>query len=92
MLNNSLAPIKRAGLFFGFMGAAVFALTLGSNLQETNPASSEAVAQAKLERHEPTDTRLAAVDAAQRSVGVTKRAIGGSQQAMLPRADRAVMR
>lgn len=92
MLNNSLAPIKRAGLFFGFMGAAVFALTLGSNLQETNPASSEAVAQAKLERHEPTDTRLAAVDPAQRSVGVTKRAIGGSQQAMLPRTGNTVLR
>ncbi|HEY5794276.1 MAG TPA: hypothetical protein VIU82_04615 [Bosea sp. (in: a-proteobacteria)] len=92
MLNNSLAPIKRAGLFFGFMGAAVFALTLGSNLQETNPASSEAVAQAKIERLAPTDTRLAAVDPAQRSVGVTKRAIGGSQQAMLPRTDSTVMR
>lgn len=92
MLNNSLAPIKRAGLFFGFMGATVFALTLGSALQETNPTSSEAVAQAKIERQVPTDTRLAAVDPSQRSVGVTKRAIGSSQQAMLPRADGAVTR
>jgi predicted cobalt transporter CbtA len=92
MLTNSLAPIKRAGLFFGFMGAAVFALTLGSGLQETNPASSEAVAQAKVERQVPTDTRVAAVDPSQRAVGVTKRAIGSSQQAMLPRADGAVTR
>lgn len=95
MLSNSLAPIKRAGLFFGFMGAAVLALTLGSSLQETNPASSAAVAQAKLERQVPADTRLAAVDPAQRavgSVGVTKRAIATSQQAVLPRADGVILR
>ncbi|CAN5267040.1 hypothetical protein BH10PSE8_BH10PSE8_14890 [soil metagenome] len=92
MLYNSLAPIKRAGLFFGFMGAAVFALTLGSGLQQANPGSSESVAQAKIEQHLPADARLAAVDTSQRSVGVTKRAIGGSQQAMLARADRAVLR
>lgn len=92
MLNNSLAPIKRAGLFFGFMGAAVFALTLGSGLQETNVNSSAAVAQAKLERQAPVDVRFAAVDPAQRAVGVTRRAIGGSQQAMLPTADRAILR
>ena len=92
MLNDSLAPIKRAGMFFGFMGAAVFALTLGAGLQETNPASSEAIAQAKIERQVPSDTRIAAVDPSQRTVGVTKRAIGSSQQAMLPRADGAVTR
>ena len=92
MLNNSLAPIKRAGLFFGFMGAAVFALTLGSDFQETNTASSAAVAQAKLERQVPADARFAAVDPGQRTVGVTRRAIGGSQQAMLPGSDRAVLR
>jgi hypothetical protein len=92
MLTNSLAPIKRAGLFFGFMGAAVFALTLGSGLQETNADSSAAVAQAKIERQVLTDTRFAAVDPSQRSVGVTKRAIGGSQQAMLPREERSILR
>ncbi len=92
MLTNSLAPIKRAGLFFGFMGAAVFALTLGSGLQETNRDSSAAIAQAKIERQVPSDTRLAAVDPAQRSVGVTRRAIGGTQQAMLPRAEGTVTR
>lgn len=92
MSSNSLAPVKRAGLFFGFMGAAILSLTLGSGLQQTNPASSEAVAQAKIERQIPTDTRLAAVDPAQRSGGVIKRAIGTSQQAMLPRADGSVIR
>lgn len=83
MFANSFAPIKRAGLFFGFMGAAVFALTLGSGLQQTSPDSSAAVAQAKIERQLPSDTRFAAVDPSQRSVGVTRRAIGSSQQAML---------
>lgn len=92
MLNNSFAPIRRAGLFFGFMGAAVMALTLGSGFQETNPDSSSAVAQAKIERQEPTDTRFAAVNPSQRSVGVTKRAIGGTQQAMVPRTDRVILR
>jgi len=92
MLNNSLAPIKRAGLFFGFMGMAVFALTLGAGLQETNSESSSAVAQAKIERQFPPDARFAAVDSSARSEGVAKRAIGGSQQAMLPRTDRAVIR
>ncbi|KRE11841.1 hypothetical protein ASE63_18985 [Bosea sp. Root381] len=92
MLNNSLAPIKRAGLFFGFMGAAVFALTLGAGLQETNSDSSSAVAQAKIERQLPTDARFAAVDPSQRSDDVAKRAIGGSQQAMLSNANRAVLR
>ena len=92
MLNNSLAPIKRAGLFFGFMGAAVFALTLGSGLQETNRESSAAVAQTKIEHPLPSDTRLAAVDPSQRSVGVTRRAIGGSQQAMLSNASNVVTR
>ena len=92
MLTNSLAPIKRAGLFFGFMGTAVVALTLGSGLQDTNHDSSAAIAQAKIERQIPLDARLAAVDPSQRSVGVTRRAIGGSQQAMLPRTDGAVIR
>ncbi len=92
MLNNSLAPIKRAGLFFGFMGAAVFALSLGSGLQDTQGTSSAAVAQAKIERQVPTDARLAAVDPAQRSVDVTRRAIAGSQQAMLPATGRVILR
>ncbi len=81
MLTNSFAPIRRAGLFFGFMAMGVGALTMGSGFQETNPDSSSAIAQMKIERQLPTDTRFAAVDPSQRTVGVTKRAIGGTQQA-----------
>jgi hypothetical protein len=92
MLTNSFAPIKRAGLFFGFMGAAVLALTLGSGFQETNVNSSAAIAQARLDRPMPSNVRLAAADPAQRTVGVTKRAIGGAQQALAPSADRTVLR
>jgi hypothetical protein len=92
MLTNSFAPIKRAGLFFGFMGAAVVALTLGSGFQETNAESSAAVAQAKLERQIPADSRFAAVDPAHRSLGVTKRAIGGAQQALAPAPERRILR
>jgi hypothetical protein len=92
MLNNSFAPIRRAGLFFGFMAAGVVALTMGSNFQETNPDSSAAVAQAKIERQVPADPRFAAVDPSQRSVGVTKRAIGGTQQAQAPGSRNVVLR
>jgi hypothetical protein len=83
MLNDSLAPIKRAGLFFGFMGAAVVALTIGAGLQAPTDQSSSSIAQSKIERHLPTDTQLAAVDPGQKVVGTTKRAIPTSQQAML---------
>mgnify|MGYP001627356134 CR=1 FL=1 len=91
MLTNSFAPIRRAGLFFGFMAMGVGALTVGSGFQETNPDSSSAVAQTKIERQLPTDTRFAAVDPAQRSAGVTKRAIG-NQQALAPRSRDSVLR
>lgn len=92
MLTNSFAPIRRAGLFFGFMALGVGALTIGSDYQETNPESSTAVAQAKIERQIPTDSQLAAVNPSQRTVGVTKRAIGGTQQAMILRAEPSVIR
>ncbi|KQU54920.1 hypothetical protein ASG72_04760 [Bosea sp. Leaf344] len=82
MLNDSLAPIKRGLAFFGVMGAAVAALTFGADLQIPTDQSSTTVAQAKLERKVPTDVRFAAVDPAQRSVGATKRAIAGPQQAL----------
>jgi hypothetical protein len=81
MLNDSFAPIKRGLAFFGFMGAAVVALTFGADLQIPTDQSSATVAQAKLERNAPTDVRFAAVDPRQRAVGVTKRAIAGPQQA-----------
>ena len=57
MLTNSFAPIRRAGLFFGFMAMGVGALTMGSGFQETNPDSSSAIAQMKIEN----ESRLADV-------------------------------
>lgn len=81
MLNNSLAPIKRGMIFFGFMGAAIATLTIGADLQIPTDQSSATVAQAKLERKAPTDVRFAAVDPGQNVVGTTKRAIAGPQQA-----------
>jgi hypothetical protein len=88
MLNNSLAPIKRAFVFFGLMGTAVACLTFGADLQGSTDQSSATVALAKAERQEPADTRYAAVDPGQKVVSSAKRAIATlhqatSQQAML---------
>lgn len=92
MLTDSLAPIKRAALFFGFMGVAVAALTLGADLQGSADQSSATVAQAKIERNLPTDAQFAAVDARQRAVSTTQRAIPTSQQASLDYARTTVSR
>lgn len=83
MLNNSLAPIKRAGLFFGFMGLAVASLTFGAGLQLPADQSSTAIEQAKIQHGQPVDQQFASVDPGQKVVGSTKRAIPNSQQAML---------
>ena len=92
MLNDSFAPIKRASLFFGLMGVAIATLTLGAGFQDAGDQSSATVAQAKIERHEPTDPRFAAVNPAQRQASPAKRAIATSQQAMLARSSGAVLR
>jgi len=92
MLNDSLAPIRRAFLFFGFMGLAVTGLTFGAGLQGATDQSSTSVAQAKLERNLPPDSHFAAVDPADKAVSSARRAIAGSQQAMLDRPARSVMR
>ena len=92
MLNESFAPIKRASLFFGLMGVAIAALTMGAGLQQPGDQSSTTVAQAKIERHEPTDVRFAAVNPSQQKASPAKRAIATSQQAQLERASRAVLR
>ncbi len=81
MLNDSLAPIKRAFAFFGIMGAVVATLTFGSALQSTTDQSSTSVAEAKIRNNIPTDTQLASVDPAQRVADRTKRAIATSQEA-----------
>jgi len=92
MLNDSLAPIKRAGLFFGFMGVAVASLTMGADWQRPDDQSSSTVAQAKIQRHEPTDIRFAAVNPGQKVVDRTKRAIATSQQAMLESGPKVIIR
>lgn len=92
MLNDSLAPIKRAGLFFGFMGVAVASLTMGADWQRPDDQSSSTVAQAKILRHEPTDIRFAAVNPGQKVVDRTKRAIATSQQAMLESGPKVIIR
>ncbi|SFJ19558.1 hypothetical protein SAMN05216304_105223 [Bosea sp. OK403] len=92
MLNDSLAPIKRAGLFFGFMGMAVASLTMGADWQRPDDQSSSTVAQAKIQRHEPTDIRVASVDSGQKVVDRTKRAIATSQQAMLESGPKVIIR
>ncbi|AMJ62375.1 hypothetical protein [Bosea sp. PAMC 26642] len=92
MLNNSLAPIKRAVLFFGFMGLAVATMTFGASLQSITDQSSATVAQAKVERNQLTDQQLAAVDPRQKPVSTAKRAIQTSQQAQLEAPVRIVSR
>lgn len=83
MLNDSLAPIKRAAIFFGFMGVAVATLTFGAGMQTPADQSSATVAQAKIERHGSADARFAAIDPAQQRTGSAKRGIAASQQARL---------
>jgi hypothetical protein len=90
MLTNSLAPIKRAGLFFGFMGVAVASLTFGAGLQMPTDQSSSTIAQTKIQHGQPTDQQFASVDPGQKVVGSTKRAIPNSQQAMVG-SDRAIV-
>lgn len=91
MLNDSLAPIKRAVLFFGFMGLAVTGLTLGAGLQGATDQSSTTVAEAKLRHNIPSDEQLAAGPVA-KVVSRARHAIAASQQAMLDRPTRSVMR
>lgn len=92
MFNDSFAPIKRASLFFGVMGIAIASLTLGAGLQIPTDQSSTTVAQAKMQRGEPADTRYAAVDPAQRQASPAKRAIATAQQAMVTEPRRSVLR
>ncbi len=92
MLTNSLAPIKRACLFFGFMGIAVATLTFGADFQAPADKSSSTVEQAKIERNIPTDTQFAAVNSAERAVTSVKRAIPNSQQARLAFSSDSILR
>lgn len=81
MPKSSFAPAMRAIVFFGFMGTAVSAMTLGAGLQVPADQSSTTVALAKSSH--PDSLQLAAVDRADRSRSAAKRAIASpSQQAM----------
>ncbi len=85
MQKSSLAPAMRAIVFFGLMGTAVSAMTLGASLQTPDDQSSTTVAVAKgaSERGYTDSLQLAAVDHADRSRSTAKRAIASpSQQAM----------
>ncbi|WP_306227830.1 hypothetical protein [Bosea beijingensis] len=85
MPKPSLAPAMRAIVFFGLMGTAVSAMTLGAGLQMPDDQSSTTVAVAKgaNERGYTDSLQLAAVDHADRSRSAAKRAIASpSQQAM----------
>lgn len=83
MPKSSLAPAMRAIVFFGLMGTAVSALTLGAELQLPADQSSTTVALARGERGHTDTVQLAAVDHADRSRSTAKRAIASpSQQAM----------
>ena len=85
MPKPSLAPAMRAIVFFGLIGTAVAALTLGAGLQMPTDQSSTtiAVARGASERGSIGSLQLAAVDRADRSRSAAKRAIASpSQQAM----------
>jgi hypothetical protein len=92
MFNDSFAPIKRASLFFGVMGIAIASLTLGAGLQIPTDESSATVAQAKMQRNEPTDSRIAAVNPRQQQASPAKRAIATAQQAMVAASPAGILR
>lgn len=84
MTTASLAPFKRATMFFGAMALAVTALTAGANFQTTSGQSSEAIAQAKIQRGIATDAQLAAEIAKPTRVIARSAATAAQQQASLP--------
>lgn len=83
MTTASLAPFKRAAMFFGAMGLAVTVLTAGANLQATSGQSSEAVAQAKAQRGVPTDAQIAGETGKTARVVARSAFTAGQQQAGL---------
>lgn len=84
MTTASLAPFKRATMFFGAMALAVTALTAGANLQASSGQSSEAVAQAKIQRGLPTDAQLAGPAAKPARLVARNASAAAQQQASLP--------
>jgi hypothetical protein len=80
MTTASLAPLKRAATFFGGMALVVTALTMGAPLQNSFGESSEAVAQAKLQRGVPADVQFAAVNPAEVRRDLAHRVVPTSQR------------
>lgn len=80
MTTASLAPLKRAATFFGGMALVVTALTMGASLQNGFGESSEAVAQAKIQRGAPVDVQFAAVNPAEMRRDLTHRVVPTSQR------------
>lgn len=82
MLNDSLAPAKRAFFFFGCMAAVVTGLSFGAGLQMPTDQSSTTVAASR-NHPQPNEARFAAVDRADRSESAARRSIPApSKQAM----------
>lgn len=82
MLSDSLAPAKRAFVFFGCMAAVVAGLTFGAALQMPTDQSSTTVAQIRggAQSGEP---RFAAAERADRGEAAMRRGIpAASKQAM----------
>ena len=85
MTNASLAPLKRAATFFGAMALVVTALTTGAALQNGVGESSQAVAEAKIQRGILSDIQLAAVNPSETRRDLAHRVVPTSQQeARLP--------
>jgi len=80
MQTASLAPLKRAATFFGGMAVVVTALTMGASYQSAIGDSSEAVAQAKLQRGVPADVQFAAVNPAEMRRDLAHRVVPTSQR------------
>ncbi|MGX1790436.1 hypothetical protein ACWIGM_27060 [Bosea sp. NPDC055332] len=80
MTTASLAPLKRAATFFGGMALVVTALTMGASIQNGFGESSEAVAQAKLQRGVPADVQFAAVNPAEVRRDLAHRVVPTSQR------------
>jgi hypothetical protein len=91
MLNGSLAPAKRALIFFGCMAAAVAGLTFGAGLQLPADQSSTTVAQLRGSAP-PSETRLAATGRPERAAALRFAVPSPSRQAMAEGGPRVILR
>lgn len=83
MLNDSLAPIRRACIFFGTMAVVVATLTFGAGFQSASDQSSTAIAATNQRNNAPSDTRFAAVDPAHQVTDRSKRPIVPTREARM---------